>query len=238
VGASELECLIACLSAQERDRAARFHRPLDGRRFLAARGWLRHVLAGALGCSPTDAPIVQSDGGKPRLSGSDLRFNASRSAGAALYATSWEMEVGVDIEAVVPMADLDAVAARFFSGAEQHALASLAPERRLVGFFQCWTRKEAYVKGIGAGLTFPIATVDVWDGGELPARVAGWSVHQVDIGPGFVAALAAAGDRDWAPGAPHELALLGRNLPGDAAEIHSRSYNSTPKAWLKEGHCT
>src|SRR5579863_2448554 len=90
VGASELERLTACLSAQERDRGARFHRSLDGRRFLAARGWLRHLLAGELGCSPADAPIVQGVGGKPRLMGCDLRFNASRSAGTALYATSWE----------------------------------------------------------------------------------------------------------------------------------------------------
>jgi 4'-phosphopantetheinyl transferase len=217
VGASELERLTACLSAQERDRGARFHRPLDGRRFLAARGWLRHVLADELGCSPADAAIAEGEGAKPRLIGSDLRFNASRSGGTALYATSWEMEVGVDIEAIVPVADLDAVAARFFSAAEQHALASLAPERRLTGFLECWTRKEAYVKGIGAGLTFPIATVEVWDGGALPAKVAGWSVHQLDVGPGFVAALAAAGDREWAPKAP--LALPGINFPAHAVEI-------------------
>ncbi len=216
---TELERLAECLTAEERERVRRFHRPLDGRRFLAARGWLRHALASELRCAPRDVQIVQRDGGKPRIEGADLHFNASRSAGTALYATSWEMEVGVDIEAIVAAPDLDAVAARFFSGSEQRTLASLDADRRLVGFFECWTRKEAYVKGIGAGLTFPIATVDVWGGTDAPATVAGWSVHRVDIAPGFAAALAGAGDGDWVPKVPRELALSGMNLPVDAAEL-------------------
>lgn len=215
----ELEYLSECLTAAERDRAQRFHRPLDGQRFLAARGWLRHALARELRCAPRDVPIVQHDGAKPRIDGSELHFNASRSANAALYATSWEREVGVDIEAIAPAPDLEAVAARFFSESEQRTLASLAADRRLVGFFECWTRKEAYVKGTGEGLTFPIATVDLWSGSDAPARVAGWSVHRVDVAPGFVAALAGAGDGEWVPNVPRELTLPGTKLPGRRAEI-------------------
>ena len=113
-----------------------------------------------LRCAPGDVRIVTGDLGKPRLACSDLRFSAARSAGIALYATSWTMEVGVDIEAIRTTADIDGIAARFMSPAEQRALASLPPTQRLAAFFQCWTRKEAYVKGIGTGLSFPLRDVD------------------------------------------------------------------------------
>ncbi len=115
------------------------------------------------------------------------------------------MEVGVDIETIRATADIDGMAARFMSPAEQRALASLPPWQRLAAFFECWTRKEAYVKGIGTGLSFPLRDVDVWDGGRRPATVSGWSVHQVDVAPGFAAAVAGAGLGDWVPQVPRRL---------------------------------
>ncbi len=205
ISASAVRGLAACLSSEERQRADRFQRPLDRGRFLAARGWLRHLLASQLRCAPGDLPIVTGDRGKPRLACSDLSFSAARSAGIALYATSWMMKVGVDIESIRTTTDVDGIAAKFFSRAEQRALASLPPSRRLAASFQCWTRKEAYVKGIGAGLTFPLRNVDVWLGGGQRAIVSGWSVHQVDVAPRFAAAVAGADLGEWVPPVPRRL---------------------------------
>jgi phosphopantetheinyl transferase len=115
------------------------------------------------------------------------------------------MDVGVDVEVIRATADIDGIAARFFSRAEQRALASLPPAQRLAASFQCWARKEAYVKGIGAGLTFPLRTVEVWVGGRRPVTVSGWSVHQVDMAPGFAAAVAGADIGAWVPKVPGRL---------------------------------
>lgn len=195
----------ACLSSEERRRADRFQRSLDRGRFVAARGWLRHLLASQLGCGPGDVPIVTDKRGKPRVACSDMSFSASRTAAVALYATSPCMEVGVDVEAIRPTIDIEGIAARFMSAAEQRVLTSLSPTERLKALFQCWTRKEAYVKGIGTGLSFPLRDVDVWHGGRQPAMVSGWTVHQVDVAPGLAAAVAGARLDDWVPEVPRRL---------------------------------
>ncbi len=213
ISAPALSGLAIGLSAEERRRADRFALPLHRGRFLAGRGWLRRLLASQLSCAPGDVRIVTDDRGKPRLACSDLRFSSSRSAGLALYATSWAMEVGVDVEAIRVTGGVDTIAARFFSAAERSALASLPAAQRLEAGFQCWTRKEAYVKGIGAGLHFPLATVDVWVGDAQPVAVNGWSVHQVDVAPGFAAAVAGAGPGEWVPPAPRRLDATSRDCP-------------------------
>jgi 4'-phosphopantetheinyl transferase len=194
VSASELGGLASCLSRGERVRANRFSAPLDRSRFVAARGWLRRLLAGQLGCAPDQVRIDAGDGGKPRLADADLSFNTAVSAGVAVYATSWSMEVGVDVEAIRAIPDADAVAARFFSAAEQRALASLPEPPRREAFFRCWTRKEAYLKGIGVGLTVPTDAVEVGVGGG-PVTFSGWSVHDLGVAPGFAAAVAFAPKR-------------------------------------------
>jgi 4'-phosphopantetheinyl transferase len=208
ISMSALEELAACLSSEERQRANQLHRPLDRGRFLAARGWLRHLLASQLGCARGEIGIVAGDRGKPRLAGSELSFSAARTAGFALYATSWTMEVGVDIEAIRATADIDGIVARFMSPAEQRALMCLPPRQRLEACFQCWTRKEAFVKGIGTGLSFPLRDVDVWDGDGRSTTVSGWSVHQVDVAPGLAAAVAGASLGDWVAQVPRRLDAL------------------------------
>ena len=205
VSGPALRRLTACLSSEERQRADSFRRRLDRRRFIAARGWLRHLLASQLGCVPGDVPMVTGDRGKPRLACPDLFFSASRTANIALYATSWRMDVGVDIEAIRTIADVDGIVARFMTPAEQRALASLPPARRLRAFFHCWTRKEAYVKGIGTGLGLSLPDFDVWDDGRRQTTVSGWSIHQVDLSPGYAAAVAGAGPGEWVPQVPRRL---------------------------------
>lgn len=215
ISASALRGLVACLSSEERRRANRFRRQHDRGRFIAARGWLRHLLASELRCAPSDITILTGDGGKPRLASSDLSFNASHTASIALYATSRSMEVGVDIEAIRATTDIDRMAARFLSQAEQRRLGLLSPAQREPAFFQCWTRKEALLKGVGAGLRFPLREVDVWDGDGRPATVSGWSVHDVDLAPGFAAAVAGASLDDWVPPVPRRLRALSPEIRTD-----------------------
>ncbi len=203
VPAAELAALTAGLSAGERQRAAGLTR--EPERFLAARGWLRRLLAGELGCGPGDVELVADEGGKPRVAGGALRFSASRSAGLALYATSRTLEVGVDVEAIREAADVDAIARRVYSESERRVLAALPPAERLTACFQCWTHKEAYGKGTGAGLSLSLPAVDAWDGTRSTSLPGGWSVHRVDGPPGFAAAVAGLGLGGWAPGAPDEL---------------------------------
>ena len=110
----------------------------------------------------------------------------------------------MDVEAIVESVDVGRVAARFFSEAEQRALGSLPPNRRRVASFECWTRKEAYVKGTGAGLALPLRSFDVWPGDGARVTVSGWSLHSVDVAPGFAAADAAA-DLDASISVPRQL---------------------------------
>jgi 4'-phosphopantetheinyl transferase len=202
--APALRRLTACLSTEERARAAGYHRRLDGDRFAAARGWLRRLLGSQSDCPPDEVRMITGEHGKPALVGADLRFNAARSGGKALYATSPTTEVGVDIEEIRATVDVDGMAATFFSPAERAVLASLPTAPRRAAAFRCWTRKEAYVKGTATGLTVPVDTLEVGVGGV--AKVSDWAVHQVDVAPGFVAAVAA---HRYAGTAPivHEIVL-------------------------------
>ncbi len=205
--------LTTTLSPEEERRADRLERPPDRARFRVARGWLRRLLAAELGCTPGEVSFLVDEGGKPRVAGAKLRFSAARSQGVALYAISWRMEVGVDVEAIRASTDVEGLAERFFTRGEQRALAALAPERRVRGAHECWTRKEAYVKGIGAGVSFPLNTFEAWsaDGGK--ATVGEWSIHGVDLGPGLAAAVAGGDPGDWRPGAPSRLAASGPGAP-------------------------
>jgi 4'-phosphopantetheinyl transferase len=218
-----LRRVTSCLSADERRHACRFHRTRDRARFAAARGWRRRLLARELGCDAADVLIVSDAGGKPRVAGCDLHFSAARSGAIAVYATSWDMDVGVDVEQVRPVDELRGIAARFLTRAEQQDVESLPPAERLAALFDCWTRKEAYVKGTGAGLTFPIDTADVWRDGGHAARVSGWSIHRVDLTAGYAAAVAGADAGQWFPSAPRRLRAPrhGGNANDNAGDGHA-----------------
>jgi 4'-phosphopantetheinyl transferase len=185
--------LASALSAGERTRAERLIRTVDRERFVTAHGWLRGLLARELGCAPSRVPIVVEPGGKPRIDGSELRFNLAHSAGVALLAGRWGAEVGVDVEAIRDEVAVAAVAARLFSASEQRMLRSLAPAERRRAFFGCWTRHEAYVKATGAGLGAADESLSVWAGDRGPVTVSGWTVHEIELEPGFAAAVAGPG---------------------------------------------
>ena len=199
---SEVERLWAALTPDERERAQRFHFDRDRRRFVVARGVLREILGHSLALAPALIRFAYNEYGKPSLreDADGLRFNASHSAGAALYACTSGREVGVDIELLRDDFASFEVAERFFSPAEVRSLGSLPAHLRTQGFFNCWTRKEAYIKALGKGLSHPLDSFCVSLAPGEPARListdkdpleaACWSI--VDLKPyrGYAAALA------------------------------------------------
>jgi len=196
------------LAEDERRRAVRFHFEKDRRHFTAGRGALRMLLARYLGRRPEEVRFVYSNYGKPRLADSDnggnLRFNLTHSHGLALLAITRGRDIGVDVERLREMErDGEPLAERFFSPREAAVLRSLSPELRREAFFHCWTRKEAYIKANGKGLSLPLDQFDVTLHPTEPAALLAthhdptearrWSLRSLHPGEGYVGALAVEG---------------------------------------------
>jgi len=196
--------LAGLLSEDECARAGRFHFRRDANRFVVGRASLRLRLAECLDVEPAAIRFSYSAYGKPELAPpfdrSDLQFNASHTDGIGLIAAARGRRVGVDIERIRPMPDLHEIAERMFSPAERRALRGLPPIQQPAGFFNCWTRKEAYVKAVGTGLIHPLTrfTVNLEPG--QPARLEDvdgdaaapgrWRIEALDLVPRCVAAVA------------------------------------------------
>jgi 4'-phosphopantetheinyl transferase len=203
VGREDARAAAALLSDAERQRASRFVFDRDRDRFIIARGRLRQLLGARLGTPPESVDLVYGAHGKPVLASwladSELRFNLSHCDDVTLYAFSRGHEIGIDVEAVRVMPDADAIAARFFSHREQQAYRALERRDRPLGFFQCWTRKEAFIKAIGDGLSYPLDRFDVSLTPGEPAKIlrvedtpgdsCGWRMESLSPAPGFVAAV-------------------------------------------------
>jgi 4'-phosphopantetheinyl transferase len=197
--------LAALLSRDERLRAERFRSRRDASRFIVARATLRQILGAYLAVAPDRLVFVTGPHGKPALAWprASLTFSVSHCEGLALYAIARGRRVGVDVERRRPVDDLDDLAARVFAASERAELAALSAERRGQAFLDGWTRKEAFVKALGEGLRYPLDTVVVSLDPAAPARllavgdrggaVSGWSLHALDAGAGYAAALAAEG---------------------------------------------
>jgi 4'-phosphopantetheinyl transferase len=204
--AAHLHRLAAVLSAEEQARAERFHFEQDRHRFIVGRGLLRVILGRYLGLKPARVQFCYGQRGKPRLAeglvDSGIQFNVAHARQVALYALVRGHAIGVDLEYVRDLPDLDHIAARFFSERENAARLALPAEQRLLGFYNCWTRKEAYIKAIGEGLTCPLDQFDVSLIPGEPVRLLGiagdaeaadrWSLWALKPAPGYVGALAAA----------------------------------------------
>ena len=153
------------LSSDEKTRAARYHREIDRQYFITTRATLRQILGSYLSADPRALTFVYSAKEKPSLGGpeasSGIEFNVSHSGNMALLAFARKREIGVDVEQIRRDFDTGQIAARFFSAAEQRQLAALPEEQRSEAFFLCWTRKEAYIKATGKGLSLPLHEFDV-----------------------------------------------------------------------------
>ncbi len=150
------------LSSEECARAARFRVERPRNDFILTRSALRSLLARYLATTPEALTFQVTEYGKPQLSGaSDLRFNVSHTEGMALLAFTRGREIGVDVERIRPEPDARKLAERFFSHVEREALRPFRGEELQAAFFRCWSRKEAYIKARGEGLSLPLAQFDV-----------------------------------------------------------------------------
>jgi 4'-phosphopantetheinyl transferase len=206
---------LPILSPDEQTRAARFHFDTDRRYFAATRAILRQMLGSYLAIEPKALILKYSQKNKPALGGaeatSDLSFNVSHSGKIALLAFTRLRHIGVDVERVRHDLDTTGIATRFFSIVEQDQLAALPADQRDEAFFRCWTRKEAYIKATGDGLSLPLNQFDVsLAHGEQNALLATrpdqreakrWTLRDIVVEPGYAAALCVSGSNwrllDW-----------------------------------------
>ncbi|HZH31215.1 MAG TPA: 4'-phosphopantetheinyl transferase superfamily protein [Pyrinomonadaceae bacterium] len=191
------------LAPDESAKAARYRFRRDRDHYVAARGLLRRLLGLYLARPAESLQFTYGAYGKPSLAGAhaaaDVRFNLSHSHELALYAFTRGCEVGVDIERVRAEFAGEDIAARFFSAREVSMLRTLPAHARTHAFFNCWTRKEAYIKARGEGLSHPLDEFDVSLIPGEPAALLGtrgdecelarWSLRSVDAGTGYAAAL-------------------------------------------------
>lgn len=171
--------ISVCLGEEERRRAEGLRLERDRRRFVATRAQLRRILASKLGIAPSDVELEYGRLGKPHLSrrmlAPDLCFSVSRSGDVAAIALSIGQEVGVDIEAVLPVPEADEIATLCFSASEYGSYAALGQDGRLEGFLERWTRLEAISKALGCGIGQPIS----WDEKD-------WVVRGFVPKPGYI----------------------------------------------------
>jgi len=208
--APHVDTFLPLLCDEERERADRFRSREHGAHYAVARGTLRQLLGRYLGMLPEELVFSYGAHGKPDLAecynGSGLRFNLSHSHQLALFAVTWRREVGVDVEYPRPQVDVERLARRFFAPVEVETLLHLPGERRREGFYNCWTRKEAYLKARGEGITVSLDSFAVSLAPGEPAELLGcdldpgeikrWKLRALEARKGYAAAVCAEGS-DW-----------------------------------------
>jgi 4'-phosphopantetheinyl transferase len=204
---SQIESFLHSLAADEQARAERFYFDRDREHFVVARGVLRALLGGYLNRAPECLSFCYGSHGKPALAGEPdgdaIHFSVSHSDGIALYAVARGREVGIDIERIRFDLAVAEIADRFFSRREAAILRTLPTAAEYQAFFRCWTRKEAYVKARGEGLSLPLDQFDLslapGESGAVagtrgdPSDTSRWSLQELTPAPGYVAALAVEG---------------------------------------------
>ena len=192
------------LSGDERERAARFRHDKHRNNFIVGRAMMRGVLGRYVDAEPDQMEFKYLAHGKPQLAGehatSHIEFNLSHSGDVALCAVTLGETVGVDVERVRDLRDMQGLANRFFSAHEARELDQEPSDRQLESFFRCWTRKEAYVKAIGQGITCPLDSFAVTLTADAPPQLlhidedetvaANWSMVTIMPQPYYVGALA------------------------------------------------
>ena len=200
-----LDTFWTTLEADETQRANRFHFEKHRRAFVVGRGFLRDVLSDYVNAKPESLRFSYGAYGKPALNGEHknarLRFNMSHSHNLALLAITEDNQIGVDVEYMrADFASAD-IAQRFFSRAEVATFNSLADEERVAAFFRCWTRKEAFIKATGKGLSQSLDGFDVTLAPGVAAELlrvdqedaTRWFLSDIDVGSEYAAALAVEG---------------------------------------------
>lgn len=167
LGPSQIQELRKVLSEDELERAGRFHFDIHRIRYIAGRGQLRLLLGRYLAVDPTTIRFEYSKYGKPSLAppfdATGLYFNLGHSDQLALYVFAWHRNLGIDLEYKErrPVPDFTGICEHFFSPTEQAFLRATPPWNQKDVFYRCWTRKEAYLKASGEGLSRALDTFDV-----------------------------------------------------------------------------
>jgi 4'-phosphopantetheinyl transferase len=198
-----LESLWQTLSADEMERAGHYRFARDRQAFITRRGRLRSILGSYLGLDPASLRFSYNPFGKPALYpeiAEQICFNLSHSQGLVLFAFARQIDIGVDIEHLRVDFDHLELAERFFSAEERAGLRALPMAIRSQAFFLCWTRKEAFIKAHGEGLSLALDRFDVSltpgepacleatrEGLEAPDQ---WSLYNLEPAPDYLAALA------------------------------------------------
>lgn len=215
VAAGDVTRWQAALSADEAERAAQFRLEPHRHRYLAARGVLRALLAQYMNTAPGDIEFLYAEHGKPHLAphlipgrAAGLDFNLSHSGDVILLAMAWGRHVGVDVERTGRDVGWKQVSRRFFAPPECEALNALPAAQQREGFFNCWTRKEAYLKARGRGLSAGLSTFAVSLDPGRPAALMwsaeaaegpdAWHLEALEPAAGYTGAVCARG-HDWRP---------------------------------------
>jgi len=205
--ASIIQMLGQTLSMDEKKKAGRFYFEKDRRHFIVGRGLLRTILGCYLGMEPIQLGFCYGKNGKPKLADKfgevTINFNLSHSGNLAFYGFTRDGKIGVDIERIRKIPDMEQIAEQFFSVRENTIFCSLPTGKRKEAFYNCWTRKEAFIKATGDGLTLPLHTFDVTLVPGEPAELINivgnlkesnrWSLHALTPSPGYVGAIAVEG---------------------------------------------
>ena len=220
-----VSALSSMLSGDEQARAARFRSDTHRQRFIVGRAAQRTVLGAYAGIAPDALAFRYSAHGKPSIESSGeharrIRFNTSNSGDLAVCAVTAGREIGVDVEVDRAVSDALTLARRFFSPSEYSALVALPPDMMQHAFVTCWTRKEAFIKAVGLGVSMPLGDFDVSFRPDEPAALLAtrpdpaaasrWRMHAVDAGAGYVCALVVEGPTavvrtfEWQPPASAE----------------------------------
>ena len=204
---SSLEEFKGKLSVDERIRAERLRFERDRNRFIVSSGILRTILGCYMGAEPSEIRFCYEYRGKPRpldpFGKTSIHFNLSHSDGLALYVFSRDHDVGVDMECVRDLPEMDQIVEQFFSVREKMVFRKLPDSKKREAFFNCWTRKEAFIKAIGEGFSYPLNQFDVSFTPDEPSRLltiegdsekaAQWFMLSLEPSPGFTAAFAVEG---------------------------------------------
>lgn len=205
---NRIDSLQKLLSEEEQKRAQRFVFQKDRNRFILARGLLRTLLGRYLEIGPEKVNFIYNSFGKPDLAEikTEIRFNLSHSRNIILLAFTRNRHVGVDVEYIREDFAEMPIAERFFAPQEVAELQSLPDDQRTLAFFNCWTRKEAYIKAVGKGLSIPLDEFRVSLRPDQPAALlfnkkdnaetSRWRMETLDPGPDYVGAVAVDG-QDW-----------------------------------------
>lgn len=204
LSSTHIESLANLLSSDEVIRMQRFHFADDQRRFIISRGLLRKLLGHYLGIDPKRIRFDHNKYGKPNLSRElNVNFNLSHSGEVVLHAIGYEKRIGIDVELIREDIPYDKITDYSFSESEKKSLSGLSDEKKIGAFFNCWTRKEAYIKAIGLGLSYPMSTFDVsvapgaitkLIGNRLfPYEVDRWKLIDIEVSPEYAATLAVEG---------------------------------------------